>query len=89
MFTAYLYKTTDVEDACKQFLSDNFKESYVEEIVDGLNCSEFVRECLLKKECLDGEVVTEDEHIAIVITKGLDTFDINDANPAKTYPLQK
>ena len=65
MFTAYLYKSSDVENACKQFLNENFQETYVEDILDTLNCTEFVQDCLLKKEYLDGEIVEDDSHIRI------------------------
>ena len=88
MFTAYLYKTTDIENACKQFLSDNFKETCIEDVIDSLDCTEFVKECLLKKEYLDGEIVEEDDHVGILTTKALDSFNINDVCPNKTYPLQ-
>lgn len=89
MFTAYLYKSSDVENACKQFLNENFQETYVEDILDTLNCTEFVQDCLLKKEYLDGEIVKDDSHIAIIIGKSLDEFNVNSVNPGKSYPLQE
>lgn len=89
MFTAYLYKSSDVENACKQFLNENFQETYVEDILDTLNCTEFVQDCLLKKEYLDGEIVKDDSHIAIIIGKSLDEFNVNAVNPGKSYPLQE
>lgn len=82
MFTAYLYKSSDIEDACKQFLCENFKETYVEDILETLNCTEFVKECLLKKEYLDGEIEECEDHIAICIKKSLENFDVNEVNPS-------
>ena len=89
MFTAYLYKSSDVESACKQFLNDNFQETYLNDILETLDCTEFVQGCLLKEEYLDGEILEDEGQIAICIKKSIDGFDINSVNPNRSYPLQE
>lgn len=80
MSTGYVYKSSNIETACKLFLNEHFQDTYIEEVLDLLNCTEFVKECLLKKEYLDGEILINDSHIAIFIEKSLDGFDINLVN---------
>lgn len=87
MFTAYVYKSTDIENACKRFLEENFKDTYIDSILDTLNCTEFVKDSLLTEEYLDGEILMENDHIAILITKFIDSVDIKEVKVKSTYPL--
>lgn len=89
MFTAYLYKSATVEEACNQFIEKNLEENSARDVLNNLTPTEFVTEYLLNKEYLDGEILEEDEHIFIIINNFISSFNIENLNiDVKLRPLQ-
>lgn len=87
MFTAYLYKSLNLENACKKFLEENFKELFAEGVLETLNCTEFVKNYLLSKDYLDGEIITDEEQIVILIHRFIESLDINSVRSKLNSPI--
>lgn len=78
MFTAYFYKTLNVEDACNEFIEKNIKEKSTKDILDKINSFEFINKYLLDKDCLDGEILNDEEHTIIAINNYKSSFTIEE-----------
>lgn len=80
MFTAYFYKTLNIEDACNQFIQKNIKEKSAKDILSKISSFEFIDKYLLNKDYLDGEILNDEEHTIIFINNFISSFTIEDLN---------
>lgn len=77
MYNAYFYQTTDMEEASRSFIENHFGSQMESCFLKELNCKDFLENRLLLQDCLDGEILLEDNKVVILTNKSIDNFDIS------------